>query len=42
MSSLPVLALPNFSEAFVIEIDVSGVGLGAVLMQNQKPITYYS
>ena len=42
MTSLPILALPNFSKAFVIETDAFEAGLGAVLMQDEKPLEYFS
>ena len=38
----PILALPNFSKPFIIECDASGVGLGAIVMQANKPIAFHS
>lgn len=42
MTNARVLALPNFSEPFVIETDASGTAIGAVLMQNGHPLAYFS
>lgn len=36
------MALPNFSIPFVVEVDASGKGIGAVLVQNGRPIAYLS
>lgn len=37
----PVLSVPNFELPFVLEIDASGVSMGAVLSQQGHPITFF-
>ncbi|GKA43625.1 reverse transcriptase domain-containing protein [Tanacetum coccineum] len=42
LCNAPILALPNRSEDFVVYCDVSGLGLGCVLIQRGKVIAYAS
>lgn len=42
MMSTPVLRLPDFALTFVLEMDASNVGIEAVLIQEGRPITYFS
>lgn len=37
-----MLALPNFNELFIVECDATRSGIGGVLMQNQRPIAFFS
>lgn len=42
MTEAPALAIPDFSKPFILEMDVGGKGIGAVLSEEGKPIAYLS
>ena len=42
MVTPPVVALPDFSKTFVFKCDASKQALGAVLMQEGRPLAYLS
>jgi hypothetical protein len=42
LTEAPLLVLPDFTQTFEVECDASGIGIGGALMQQGKPVAYFS
>ena len=42
LTNAPLLSLPNFNKTFEIECNASCIGIGVVLIQEGRPIAYFS
>ncbi|KAD4585723.1 hypothetical protein E3N88_23324 [Mikania micrantha] len=42
LMTAPVLRLPNFAQPFIVECDASSAVVGAILIQDNHPVAYFS
>jgi hypothetical protein len=42
LTTTPVLQLPDFTRAFIVDCDASGSGMGAILHQGEGPLAFFS
>ena len=42
LTHAPLIQIPDFNKTFELECDASGIGLGGVLLQDGKPVAYFS
>ena len=42
LTEAPLLVLPDFTKTFEVECDASGIGIRGILMQQGKPVAYFS
>jgi hypothetical protein len=42
LTHVPLIQLLDFSKTFELECDASGIGIGGVILQEGKPVVYFS